>query len=44
MMSESYHKKKQGGGKVITSVKSSEPLLLHIRIGDPKNKVGAQTA
>lgn len=39
MTSESYHRKKQGGGKVITTVRTSEPLFLQVRIKKPKEKV-----
>lgn len=40
MMNESYHKKKQGGGKDMTSVRTSESLFLQVRKREPKKKVG----
>lgn len=43
MTSESYHRKKQGGGKVITSVRISASLFSQVRIGKPKEKIREQT-
>lgn len=43
MTSESCHKKKQGGRKVITSVRTSEPLFLQLKIKKPEKKGRVQT-